>query len=250
MRHLFLVVASVLLLSSITYGQSANPTPSPYIKQGSIGISKPTPPNLDHQQPFPTKKIAQWPGERFIFLPMQKLFQGFGYQSFKVESGRRLLYVDYVGKIIKAIRITPMGPKNSYYVDFEVESTGEMLKASAFSETVEGIASISDIDNARKAFQGKTFQTTQSLCTYDADTDEVKSKGGVQLVTVKVFDVVAGWDTHAPVRFILSYNGQEPDGFVDVHVSNTNIPAILQKLHNFYNAFQVRAADDPRTKRP
>jgi hypothetical protein len=209
-------------------------TNNPYVRKGSLG-KKVTQEDTVSRGAFIFKPIPNWVGERFIFLPKSKKLQSYGYQSFKVD------YERYVGRIAKVISIDESDylPK----VSFKMEDDGKELKATAYSESIDGIAPIADIDSARSRWLNKTLWIKEKeLVLYDEEKDKFLSIKIKKYSPVKVLDIVAGWYNHEPVRFILQ-TASGDEGFVDVNLSGTNVSYILRDYSHFDEEFFTK---DPK----
>jgi hypothetical protein len=238
------LLLTLCLLPTAAYGQPEKT--DPYVRKGSIGISpKPPPPP---PSPFTPRPIDTWLGERFIFLPKLKSFQSFGYQSMHNEESvfSTLKYADYAGKTARVVKVAPHKTiKDFWNVQLKLEETGEIVFASAPGGTIEGLAPIADIDFARSQFLGKILWTTEMVSTYNEETDEVGyvSISGRTPFPVKVIDIVAGWQSSQPVRFIVKVSkGLETvEGFIDVYISGTNVPDLLREYHSFQSTFLTKS---------
>lgn len=89
----------------------------------------------------------------------------------------KLPYEDYVGKIVKVLAVAPSKYKieGVWEVYLQVEGTGEKLRADAYSDSVDGLANVQDIDDARAKYLGKTLRYSDStLIRYNAITDKTE----------------------------------------------------------------------------
>lgn len=251
----FICVLGFFLLVGCEFGigqqlpaqPAASPTPkhNPYVRNGSIGF-KDVPPN-GIRLPFQTRHISEFVGERFIFMPLRTMFQSYGYQSidFDAEGLGHLPYQDYVGKIAKVVSVTQdKDIEGIWVVQMVIEGIDERLTAKAFTGILRNMANLQDIDDARTMYLGKTLRfvkgsgNNRSLTRFNASTDKIEYYWVPQTTLVKVIDIVASWETEAPVRFIL----QTPDGgegFIDVNMSGTNISPSLRKFSQFRNTFEL-----------
>jgi len=182
---------------------------------------------IEEKDLFPYRPISTWEGERLIFLPEKKKFQQYGYQdTFYDENGKELTpldYNEYVGRIAKVISVD----QEKKQVKLKLEDNSQILILGYGSDDAcgGGMALFADIDNARKKWLGKTLLYKHSyfpLKTYNENTGEtgciiLPHRGKNNL---KVIDIVAGWGSNHPVRFILKTPSGE-EGFVDVSLSGT-----------------------------
>lgn len=195
---------------------------------------------LSYEEPDPagafvTQPINEWVGLRFIFLPQRRTFQKFGYQSVhKPGENGSLPYEKYQGRIAKVTKVMPF--EYGHRVELVIEDTQEKIIADAFGDTVNGIAPLKDLQNARAKYRGKTLWTREILNTYNEELDEEGVSISSRYIAVKVVDVVPAWESHQPVRFKLrTESGWEV--YLDVHMSDTNVADTLKKYHRFSTAF-------------
>lgn len=214
------------------------PARSSYVKEGSIG--SPTRPNCPSSEDiFRYRPMECWIGESFLFLPKPKSLQEYGYQSIKGADGRfgNPSYEKFVGRQAKVIMIE--GQK----VTFKMEDDGTILTAEAYSESIDGIAPILDIDNASKRWTGKKlWYIKKDIATFDSTNEKFGSIKVKRYSPVTVKEVIAGWYDHEPVRFVLSTSTGE-EGFIDVDLSGTNVSPILRNHSRFEQYF---LEEDPR----
>jgi hypothetical protein len=227
MKHFIYLLIFIAFIPSI----SAQTNDS-YIRKGSLG-KRITQEETISTDAFTFRPFSKWIGERFIFLPRSKGIQHYGYQNFDVS------YEKYVGRIAKVISI------EDDEVTLKMEDNGKELKATAYMETVEGIAPVSDIDSARSRWLNKTlWYKKNEIVLYDEDKDKFSSINISKCSPIKVIDIVAGWHYDSPVRFIIqAHEGDE--GFVDLNLSGTNVSVNLQKYNHFEDNFYT---EDPRKK--
>lgn len=207
-----------------------------YIQSGSIGTVDEI---EENENPlFDYKSIDEWIGDEFIFLPTKKSWQKYAYQSFKSS----LSYEKYVGKIIK---VTSIDNKSLPKVQFKVNDTGEVITATAYSDQIDGIARLSDINEARKNWMNSTlWYKREKLFTYNENTDSLGEFKIKKYSPVKIINIVLGWDADAPVRFIAETEDGNI-GFISINLSGTNTPKILRNLSTFDDYF---LSEDPRLK--
>jgi hypothetical protein len=185
---------------------------------------------------FISRDIQEWNNLRFVFLPVRKALQKFGYQSLHKLNNLRasLPYEPYKGKIAKVIRVSTFD--YGWKVLLEIENTKEQVLAEAYRGTINGLAPLADIEEARTQYQGKTLWTRATLYTYNEDLDELGVVASSRYLPVKVVEVVPGWEDSAPVRFIVeTKTGWR--AFVDVHMSDTNIAEQLRQYNRFDEVF-------------
>lgn len=206
------------------------------IQEGSIGnIENKEIKNKDKNE-FKFIPIKDWEGLEFIFLPQSKSSQEYGYQLFnkKDEQFKGIEYKKYVGKTIEVIELKKNG---LWEVAFRVKETGEVLVTQAFGGTIDNIALISDIKKARKKWIGKTLWTKSTeLVSYNFEKDTFNSVEIKKYRPVKVKNIVGGWYSSSPIRFILeTLNGKQ--GYVDINLSGTNVSKTLRDNNKFEDEF-------------
>ena len=213
---------------------------------------------------FPTIPESQWVGQRFVILPQSKALQHFGYQELYRDSDKEftpLPYADFAGRIFRVVSIGhvngPAGEKLEE-ADFQLEGDKKIIHGDIDHGCMTDVGPVSDLETARRLYLGKTLWLTRGyLNTYDAEKDtsdqptspawhEAFQKIRIkQFSAVKVLDIVPGWYAGSPVRFIVQEAaGSEPaQGYIDVHMSDTNVPERLQRVDRFQDTF---LESDPR----
>ncbi len=226
-----LVYIFIFAFASFISAQTSNP----YVHKGSVGKTVKHK-NTIPKQAFDFLPISEWIGERFIFLPKYKSGQQLGYQSFGVN------YHKYVGRIAKVISISESdySPK----VIFKMEDNGKKISATvSYSECINGIALVADIDSARSRWLNKTLWFKKNeLSEYDERKDEIFIVEIMKCSPVKVIDIVVGWFSDRPVRFILRTSSGD-EGFVDINLSGTNVDLMFRHRYLFDDNFFT---EDPR----
>ena len=192
---------------------------------------------------FPTIPESDWVGLRLMILPQSKSLQHFGYQELYQDAGKAytpLRYEDYAGRIVRVRGIGHGRAVNGEIfdeADLQLEGTKEVIHGDLEQGCMNDVGPVSDLENARKRYLGKTlWYSDDSLKSGDR---RIKVK---QYLPVKVLEVVPGWYAPVPIRFIVqTKTGQR--GYVDVHMSDTNVPASLQSRSRFEDTF---LETDPR----
>ncbi len=247
-------IASVVLASSCTFLPSARSDAYTYA--------------------FPTVPESSWIGLRLIILPQSKALQHYGYQELYQDASQNanqdttsqyapLRYEDYVGKIVRVVGIGRGNLPGGDHVDeadLQVEGSSNTIHGDIDHGCMTDVAPASDLETARKLYLGKTLWLSRDhLSTYDAQKDTSDAPGSPtwheafekvavkQYSPVKVLDIVPGWYASAPTRFIVQEEAgtSGAQGYVDVHMSDTNIPDDLKALDRFGDTF---SDTDPRTK--
>ncbi len=219
---------------------------------------------------FPTVPEANWAGMRLIILPQSKALQHYGYQELYQESAEDtaqeyapLRYEEYAGKIVRVVGIGRGNLPGGDHVDeadLQMEENKKIIHGDIDQGCMNDVAPASDLENARKLYLGKTLWLSRDhLTSYDPEKDTSDAPGSPalyeafqrvsikQFSPVKVLDIVPGWYSSVPTRFIVQEEGgaAAAQGYVDVHMSDTNVPDDLKAMDRFQDAF---SEVDPRTK--
>lgn len=240
MSDLCLLVVPVVLAACV-----GAQSPS-YVRRGSIGKASTTDTRKGWHQ-YPYLSIEEWEGKRVIFLPKPLSLQAYGYQSFVGGSGElgQPTYEEAAGKI-GTIELIEKGryPK----VTIRMEESGKKYVGTV-TDNLEGIAFLDEIDLAKKEFIGKTLWLRHAdFVTYNATTGNYGPVKTKRYSPVNVTDVVVGFESPSPVRFILRSQAGE-EGFHDVNLSGTNAfsEEILREHDHFDTNFLMT---DPRKQYP
>jgi hypothetical protein len=171
---------------------------------------------------FITRSINEWVGSRFIFLPQRKMFQKYGYQSFHKpgEPRKSLPYEQYKNQIGLVTKVTPFA--DGHYIELVLDSTQEKVIAEAYGDSVRGLGPVDDLEKARTKYKGKTLWIKEILNTYNEELDEEGVSILSKYIAVKVINVVPGWDSHQPIRFLLQTESGW-DVYLDMHMTDTNV---------------------------
>lgn len=213
MKHLTYIFILSFAISIIAQ------TNNPYVHKGSLG-KKVTKEEVVPKKAFDFIPISEWVGESFIFLPQSKHMQKYGYLSFGIT------YHKYVGRIAKVISVS--GDDITHKLVFKMEDNGEELNTTFNFDSIDGIALVADIDNARSRWLNKTLWfKKKELSVYDEKKDTLFSIKIRKCSPVKVIDIIAGWDNYSPVRFSLQCPSGD-EGFVDINLSGTNVSVELR----------------------
>jgi hypothetical protein len=220
-----IVFAFILLFQvGIVFAQN------PYIREGSIGKQKEQI-EASQKDPLSFRPIEKWVGEKFIFLPKPKSLQEFGYSAFSGGKERfdHPTYEECVGRIGTIIKVTD---SYSERIKIQMDDNGQIYTGWG-SESIADIAPVADIDYTRAKWLGKTlWYAGKEILTYNKNTEELGSIKLRKYLAVRVVDVIAGWSSDTPIRFILQTASGE-EGFVGVHLSGTNVPLILRGFGRF-----------------
>ena len=223
---------------------------------------------------FPTIPESKWIGLRLMILPQSKALQRFGYQELYQDPAKDngkdvqyapLPYADYVGRIVRVVGIGRGNLPGGDHVDeadLQLEGSKQIIHGDIDQGCMTDTAPVSDLETARTLYLGKTlWLASDHLSTYDPqkDTADVPTSPAwhqafgktpiKQYSPVKVLDIVPGWYASAPTRFIVQdESGTEgAQGYVDVHMSDTNVPESLKAADKFQDTFLTA---DPRLANP
>jgi hypothetical protein len=190
---------------------------------------------------FPFHPIDSWVGKRFIFLPRPKSSSSGTYEDF----AGAVSHQKYAGRTARVVSASDLGIRAR--LEFEMEDNGERLRASTvpYKETVRGMALADDIENARKQWAGKTLWIKpMMISSYNEESDALTMVRVRKYSSVKVVDVVPGWDEAKPIRFLLE-TADGKRGFVDLNLSGTNVHKDVRHLSHFEESL---LAEDPKLK--
>jgi hypothetical protein len=183
--NLLIVLIFILLLQVGTiFAQN------PYIQEGSIGKQKE---QAVSKGDFPFRPVEKWVGEKFIFLSRPKSRQEYGYQRFKGGTGRygQPTYEECVGRIGTIIKAT------NREITIKMDDNGQIYTAMVILDTVDGLVSLADIDNARVKYLGRTlWRIRGSILTYNHKTEKYGTVDFKQYSPVRVVDIVVGWEIY------------------------------------------------------
>ena len=211
----------------------------------------------------PTVPEANWVGMRLVILPQSRAVQHYGYQELYRDNNEfaPLPYAEFAGRIVRVVGIEQGHGPNGETVDeadLQLEDDKKTLHGDIDGGCMDDVAPVSDIETARTLYLGKTlWLASDHLDTYDPQKDisdspvpllrheafqQTKIK---QYSPVRVTEVVPGWHASAPVRFVVQEEGgKRVSGYVDIHMSDTNIPKELRSVSRFEKTFLT---SDPRT---
>lgn len=218
MRIAIILASLVLLQASVLCAQN------PYIREGSIGKQREET-GTSCRDSLAFCPIEKWVGKKFIFLPIQKSHQQYGYQQFTGGQGEFgwPTYEECVGRIGTIVNVSVHYRDSK--ITIQMDDNGQTYVGSGDDETVMGIAPVADINYARSTSLGKTlWYRGRKLDTYNEATEEFGEIELRKYSAVKVLDVVAGWVSFKPVRLILQTPSGE-EAFKDVTLSRTNGPS-------------------------
>ena len=216
--------------------------------------------------PFPTVAEANWTGMRFILLPQSRAVQHYGYQEMYRDSDKEFVplpYDEFAGRVVQVVGIEQgHGPNGETLdeADLQLEDDKKTIHGDIDGGCMDDVAPLSDLETARTLYRGRIlWLASDHISTYDPAKDvsdspvalalheafqQIKIK---QYSPVRVLDVVPGWYSSAPVRFLVRDEATRASGYVDVHMSDTNVPKDLQAVSRFGDVF---LAADPRAAYP
>lgn len=235
-----IVLMTALSLANIAQAQSD------FVKPGSIGQPASTSTSCEFTE-FSTPLVTCWVGQKVLFLPTSKDFQHYGYFFKRAGSEDGIIpYAELVGKVGTVTKVEKVYV--AYAITIQIDGTNATYIGDAYGNDAEGyslngIALIRELQDARNALKGKTVWLNASqLSQYD------DNKGIVSYVPVKSFrplyveDVVAGSFFSDPVRLIVKTENNV-EGYVDILYSGINSGGI-RKVFPFEKEVYL---NDPRT---
>ena len=188
----------------------------------------------------PNIKVEQWTGKVFTFLSLAADKQPAGYEIFPAEQGvrgvngdssLRIPYKEHVGKTVTVTEVVtfPAGDNmQEYMVYMKVNDTGEKLVGRTMRGQLEGLVLTADIENARKAFLGKTvYPKFRELSGLYVPGWNAMPAAAVPITIggpVTVVDVYAGIQSREAIWLIVSVNGEK--AILPMLYSWTNTPLV------------------------
>jgi len=248
-----IVLATILVFGLLPAHAATEENKNPYVREGSIG--KASTQTKIIAKPFTTVKVRDWVGHKVIFLPRSKSSQRYGYLSWRpadismedyVRSGQiGVPYSVLAGKTAQVIGVDS-SEDSTATLTVRLDDGTEYICETGYSEEVDDLALLNDLAEAKRRFRGKPLWIlTDTILTMNAQTEELGAVKVAKTSKVQVVDVVAGSFSHCPIRFIVkALSGKE--GYVDVHISDTNVPEILREFDRFSDTFLT---EDPRKTR-
>lgn len=217
---------------------------SQYVRDGSIGKTNVEAPTNNWPQ-FRYIPSEEWVGKRVIFLPQPAQLRQYGYMSFRGGNGQfgQPTYAEAAGKIGRIVAIA-RGQLGLHLpeVSIQLEGSGVRYVGTMASDTLRDIAFLDEIDQAKKELTGKTLWSLTSgrdqIQTYDDLTGSYGSVKVKKFSSVKVTDVIVGWEDSSPIRLIVQTETGE-EGFADVCISGTNISKTLAALTHIDRDFSL-----------
>ncbi len=217
-------------------------------------------------EPFPTIPEANWTGVRFILLPQSRAVQHYGYQEMYRDTDKEFVplpYDEFAGRIVRVVGIEQgHGPSGETLdeADLQLEDDKKTIHGDIDGGCMDEAAPVSDLEMARSLYRGKIlWLASDHVSTYNAAKDVSDSPADLALYEafgrvkikqyspVRVLDVVPGWYASAPIRFVVQDESTKAAGYVDVHMSDTNVPKDLQAVSRFRDVFLEA---DPRAAYP
>ncbi len=189
------------------------------------------------------RPIDTWVGETFVVLPRPPSRQRDAYEAIEVRDqiARHPTHEEVAGAVLKvtAVKYDRLDP----VVTLVRADTKQEYTARPVAGSIDGLAPLGDIEGARSQWTGKTlWLAVPDLLTPGVGAPDVGVLPVKRFAPVEVMDVVFGWSSAAPVRFIVRAPGGRL-GFRDVQTTGTNVPEALRKQHTFDEAFLT---EDPR----
>lgn len=238
MRYLASILTTIVLATT-AFSQST------YISDESFG-EKPRGPEVNKDDPFTPLPVKSWVGEKFIFMPMHKLYTKEGYIVLP-ESGVGIEYIPYdryKGKIFTVLSIEETeGYSSNYHIAIRLDETGEKFILPTMFGNIRGIALKRDIDYARNKYLRETlWLRNREASSYDVETDKTEFFKVKNLQPVTVKNILLSDTENWPLRFILE--NSEGHTFIKVaKMSGTNSGRTSRNTYKFKDVFFI---DNPR----
>ncbi len=191
----------------------------------------------------PPRSIDKWVGETFVVLARPRSRQRDEYRSLQVRDKitRHPSHEEAAGALLKVtgVKYDRLDP----VVTLVRPDTKQEYTARPVAGSIDDLAPLADIESARSQWKGKTLWLAEpNLRTPGVGAADVGVRPVKRFAPVEVVDVVPGWSTAAPVRFIVRAPAGHL-GFRDVHITGTNVPEALRQQNTFDQAFLT---EDPR----
>ena len=205
--------------------------------------------------------LDEWTGKKFVFLSDyrdgERYRAGFTHFSrgergsstiqnpptFRELAGRVATLNEIKDYGINKILVFEMTDNGAVYsTTMEPSLTFDYDAYYAWNEKgIPGLALLEDIQHARQKWTGKTLiLNVEFIETVDPATGDLFFLHAGRFSPARVIDVIPGFSHERPVRFLLrTHQGQE--GYVDVNMTGTNVPANMQSFNRFDDRFIVNA---------
>lgn len=169
-------------------------------------------------------------GEKFVFIP--------------TEAEREANQPERVARVLE---LFPSAPSDAPRASLGMVADDTIVNGYAPLESIEGVASLRDIDDARKRWVGKVLWLNHArLLKYHQAKQHYVDVEAKRCAKVYVTGVSVGRHASVPVRFILrTQDGRS--GFCDVNVSGTNVDELSRADNRFADSFFII---NPRTAFP
>lgn len=167
---------------------------------------------------------SQWVNHNFVFLELPADKQAEGYEifaadqairGFQQDRSVRIPYLQHVGKVVTVTDVSAYTSGDNMYdyvVSMTEVGTGNKYVGRTIRGSLEGLALVEDIEEARKQFLGKTiYPKSRSLVVANAQTGSMAPTSVAIPIgaAVTVTDVCAGIQSKEPLWLIVSVNGQK-----------------------------------------
>lgn len=209
----------------------------PYLHDGSIGTQNKPTEDRAVSSPLSYRPIEKLVGEQFIFLPNLKRLQKYGYQKCTGGNGEfgNPLYSEAVGRIGTIMKVVK--DKTIHRVVIEMLDNKQTYECEAYSESIDGLGSIQDLDDAKHKWKGRTIWfKAGTVSTYNADDDSFGELKVKRLSKGLITNVAAAWNASSPVRILIKLETGE-EGFKDINASGTNVSEVLRNKPRFEDYF-------------
>lgn len=216
-------LCSILCLSPL-YAQNS------YLQDGPIGKTQPFQ-TIKKIGPTEYRPIEEWVGEKFIFIPSDSKY---GYQLFTGGIGK---YGSPTSEECSGRIGTIISVSHDFYnrIKIKMDDNGQIYTGQGHEE-IDGIAPLLDIDYARKSYTGKTLWYNGEYINSRSANKEYSQFKVKRFTPVIVKNIVVSDSKNTPVRFIVE-TPQKEEGYIDVSLSGTNVPAILRQYEQFDDKF-------------
>jgi hypothetical protein len=183
-------------------------------------------------------------GKRIMILPKRKELQSYGYQMIRPAERSGLRGIEYEegsGKTGAVASVVTDEPGHKA-VRVKMDS-GVILDLHSYSyggPSFDDVVFLDDIDSARNLYLGKYLWLNDTTLSTLADGDRTLTFSIPRFSRVRVTEIVAGWDSDEPVRFILETPAGSV-GYVDVRMSESNVSNTISPKNRFDRKFFTRS---------
>ena len=192
------------------------------------------------------RPIDECVGEKFLFHSKPKSLQRFYYTNiFKTSSGisgEKELHPKYKECVGRTATIIDAVQQDNgvYEVMIRMDDDGTVYRVEAREGSMEGLVSLTDIENVRRELKGKKFwYLKEAILSYDEKSGEYHKVYAGRYSRVEIIDAAPSWSTTAPIRLMIE-TAYDETGYVEVNMSGTNVPKNVRGNERFEFYFSTQ----------